>query len=306
MVYDSVGQLGTILYADGTAVTMQYDLLGRQTTMIDSGGTTTYTYTPRSELSGQTLPGGYVLTMQYDTVGNQTTLIDSDGGSFITSFDALNRTSVVAEPTRSLTTVQYDIDSRRTTFIDANGSTSQYQYDAAGQLTTHIELNSADSPVFTMVDVFDPVGNRTSNNLNSVLTTWTYDPGYQVLGQQSSGAYATFQYDAAGNILLKYEQGSSPMSFTYDNANRATTMLQGSALTTYQYSATGNLIQENLNGALTTNLYDKENRLVGIQFSNASLSTYTYSGDGLRRTAFEAGDVQTTLIWQGTDLLGEY
>src|ERR1700722_8815797 len=169
------------------------------------------------------------------------------------------------------------------------GSVRQYQYSATG-LTTQVELNAAGSPIITMIDAYDPVNNRTSRNKDGVPTTWTYDPGYRLLGQQTSGAYATFQYDNAGNTLLKYQQGSLPMSFVYDNANRITTMLQGAALTTYQYSATGNLIQQSLSGALTTNSFDMENRLVGIQFPAGLPSTYTYSGgNGLRRTSNEAG-----------------
>ena len=119
------------------------------------------------------------------------------------------------------------------------------------------------------------------------------------------GAYNTMVYDNAGNNLVKWEQGSQPMSFSYDNANRITTMLQGAALTTYQYDNTGNLTQENLNGALTTNIFDNENRLTFIQFPTGGVSSYTYAGDGLRRTAFEAGAVLTMTIWDGDDYLME-
>ena len=47
MVFDAIGQLGTIQYADGSAVTFQYDAVNRRTLMQDSGGTTTYVYTDR-------------------------------------------------------------------------------------------------------------------------------------------------------------------------------------------------------------------------------------------------------------------
>ena len=53
------------------------------------------------------------------------------------------------------------------------------------------------------------------------------------------------------------------------------------------------------------NVFDNENQLVGIQFSNGTLSTYVYAGDGLRRSAFEAGNVLTTFIWDGEDYLME-
>ncbi|MCW3096934.1 MAG: hypothetical protein JWL77_2552, partial [Chthonomonadaceae bacterium] len=51
---------------------------------------------------------------------------------------------------------------------------------------------------------------------------------------------------------------------------------------------------------------DNENRLTGIQFPNGTRSTYTYAGgDGLRRSAFEAGNVLITFIWDGNDYLME-
>ena len=43
-----------------------------------------------------------------------------------------------------------------------------------------------------------------------------------------------------------------------------------------------------------------------LQFPDTTRSTYTYAGDGLRRSAFEAGGALTTFIWDGTDYLGEY
>ena len=94
------------------------------------------------------------------------------------------------------------------------------------------------------------------------------------------------------------------MSFAYDNANRITT-LQGTNLTTHSYDATGNLTLENLGGSLTSYQYENENHLTLIQFPAGTLSTYSYNGDGLRRSAFEAGSTLTTFIWDGSDYLME-
>jgi len=35
------------------------------------------------------------------------------------------------------------------------------------------------------------------------------------------------------------------------------------------------------------------------------VSTYTYSGDGLRRTKQEPGQPLRTMVWDGSDYLGE-
>ena len=158
----------------------------------------------------------------------------------------------------------------------------------------------------TQVDTYNAVGNRTLRNLNNVLTTWTYDNAYRLLGQQTAGAYATFTYDTVGNTTTKWQSGTSPMTFVYDAANRITTMQQGAVRTTYTYDNNGNPTLENAASALTTNSYDAANRLTGVVPSAGTRSTYTYRGDNKRRTAQEAGAALSTMIWDGEEYLGEY
>jgi hypothetical protein len=56
-------------------------------------------------------------------------------------------------------------------------------------------------------------------------------------------------------------------------------------------------------GRQTTMTYDKENRMK--TFAEATtIQTYTYDGDGYKRSENKNG-VVTTLVWDGTDYLGE-
>jgi YD repeat-containing protein len=72
---------------------------------------------------------------------------------------------------------------------------------------------------------------------------------------------------------------------SYDAASRLSTSVQGSLVTTCAY--------------------DGENRLASVS-SPAGRSTYTYQGsDGLRRTKQEPGGPLTTMVWDGSDYLGE-
>ena len=52
-----------------------------------------------------------------------------------------------------------------------------YQYDAAGRLTTQIEQSSAGTPVMTMVDTYDAVGNvqTITDNVGTASRVFTYD-----------------------------------------------------------------------------------------------------------------------------------
>src|SRR5438105_2259429 len=87
------------------------------------------------------------------------------------------------------------------------------------------------------------------------------------------------------------------MTMAYNAANQIATILQGATLTTATYDANGNLVGENAAGSLTSYVSDNENRLTSIQFPDGTRSIYSYAGDGLRRTAFEAGGSPATMIW---------
>jgi hypothetical protein len=53
----------------------------------------------------------------------------------------------------------------------------------------------------------------------------------------------------------------------------------------------------------TTMTYDKENRMKEF-FEDAVAHTFSYDGDGYKRTENKNGTV-TTIVWDGTDYLGE-
>ena len=137
----------------------------------------------------------------------------------------IDRTSTALDPDGKLTTVQYDAASRRTTLSDNDGVTRKYQYDNGDRLTTQIELNASSVPIATIVDTYDKVGNRTGRNQNGTISTWTYDTSYRLVSQIKSGERATFVYDNAGNTSVKWQEGTSPMSFVYDAANRIVTVV---------------------------------------------------------------------------------
>ena len=100
-----------------------------------------------------------------------------------------------SRPQASGTPQQSDADSRRTTLLLGLGSKRRYEYDSVGRITTQIELNSSNQRIYTMVDSYDAVGNRTGRNTNGNPTTWLYDDAYRLTGQQKSGQTATFAYE---------------------------------------------------------------------------------------------------------------
>jgi len=100
------------------------------------------------------------------------------------------------------------------TMMLGNGTTRKYQFDNWGQLTTQIEFSGA-TPVCTIVDGYDPVGNRLARNLDGNPITWTYDDLYRLTGQQKAGQVCTYTLDGVGNLKTMWEGGAFPRTFTW-------------------------------------------------------------------------------------------
>jgi RHS repeat-associated protein len=307
--YDAAGRPVSIQYHSGDRVTLQYDAVNRQTTVVDWGGTTTFDYSARGELTGKSIAGGLRLTMVYDSVGNRTTLTEPDGYNYTFGYDELNLCTRLSDPNANVITLQYDTAGQRTTLLDSSGLTRAYAYDPAGRLTTQIDYNGA-TPIGTFVDSYNAAGIRTGRVQDGVSISWTYDDIYRLIGQTKSGQAATFSYDDGGNILTKHHEGSNPLTMTYDAANRLTTSLLGTTqLTTYTYSNAGEMTVERCDqlGIWSTLVYDGEHRCLNELRASGANHTYTYGFDGLRRSALMGGAGNAvSFVWDGTDVLNEY
>jgi len=303
--YDAASNLTKKAYTDGTILTQMYDILNRLTTMSDWTGATTYTYDARSMMSGKTDPGNLSQAYTYDVVQNRILMVDPAGGRYTSVYDSMDRQYTQTDPAGRLFTALYDSMGRNITFMMANSSQQLSSYDALSRLITLVEATAAGTPVNTIIDTYDPVGNRIGRNQSGSIYTWTYDPNYRLLGQQNLGGYATFAYDSRYNTLLKWYQGQAPLTMSYDIASRITTSISGSVLTTTTFDNAGNTWVENTTGQLTTYVYDGDNRPLKVTYPDGTITTFAYSGNGLKRSSQEAGKPLTTLFWDGTDYLQE-
>ena len=302
LTYDVNGQNLATQFPDGTIATFGYDAIGQRTTMSDWGGVSTYTYDPRSQMSGKTDPAS-VQAYGYDAVGNRTTLTLSGTGTFTSTFDSLNRPYVSQKPDGLLYTMQYDADSRRTTLLLGQGSRRQYAFDANSRLTTQIELNTSNVQICTIVDSYDNVGNRMTQSVDGTTATWTYDNIYRLTGQIKPSQVATYTMDPVGNLLVMWEGGAAPKTMTYDAMDRITTMAEGANLTTYTYTGYNALESETQGERVIQYAYSGQDQLILVTPPNNRKSTYTFDGDGMRRTAQEGNVLPTTMVWEGSDYL---
>src|SRR5439155_13397693 len=75
------------------------------------------------------------LTWSYDKEGNELTAADKNG-TFTTTYDALNRASLIKDEFGQTLTYSYDAVGNRTKLEDSKGGIITYTYDNADRLAT--------------------------------------------------------------------------------------------------------------------------------------------------------------------------
>ena len=173
--------------ASELTTTTTYDKLGNVTAVDDpdpaaTGGDTDNAYDRLGRLVSSTV-GGRTTTYAFDRAGNQLTVTDPSGIVTTTTYDALNRaTVVVANDVASPTLPSEDVTTR--TYYDAAGNVVAVK-DAAG-FTTRTIVNARDQAVTTIANCTDSgttptstpascTGAGTHNDMTNVVTDRIYD-----------------------------------------------------------------------------------------------------------------------------------
>ncbi len=162
-----------------------------------------------------------------------------------------------------------------------------YTYDADSQLIQAIFTpNSTDPDGLTAQDlqyVYDAAGNRISETVNGVTTTYVTNNVNEYTSSTTNGVTTTYQYDADGNLIAQ-TVGGSTTTYTFNELNELTAVNGPSVTASYGYDPLGNLISQTVNG-VTTNFQVDPTGLGNVvaQPSTATVSLvahYTY-GFGL-------------------------
>ncbi len=239
-----------------------YDWAGNLLTATDGAGvTTTYTYSPASEVQsitsslsnstnppailsnvtngpngpvswtlGNGLTGGY----SYDSLGRLNAGTVSSGGTQVYSFTAGWKGSQLLSSSDA-----------------ALGQTASYGYDEFNRLKSRTVTSG--TPVTNLSWVYDRWGNRWQQNVtagsgpqpqysfntaNNQISGYTYDAA----GNQTYDGSHHYTYDAEGNIT-KVDSGSTAI-YIYDALNHRVETTVGSAVTDFAYSASGQRVSE--------------------------------------------------------------
>ncbi|WP_157528277.1 LamG-like jellyroll fold domain-containing protein [Nocardia sp. NRRL S-836] len=286
--YRANGDLDELTGPTGLRTRYGYDLFGRQTTesLVNSGdgalGTTTYEYSPRSEVVKVTAPGvrnevtgvthTAVTTHRFDGNGNllETTLSDSTGGDPARStkygYDAADRLSRIEFADGGVEERSYSDNGLTQVVKDVRGTSWSDRYDERGRLLSRAAsgpgVNPEDPAATSMTleaRAYDPAGRLASvTDAMGRLTSYSYynDDLLANVRRTVQGRSVTLDervYDPAGQLTERTTAGGRRTTFAHDAAgNVVTTAFDPAGLnrvTTNQYDLAGNVTRTELRGA---------------------------------------------------------
>ena len=319
-IYDNFGRLTEKTYTDPStgvtdSVTFTYDALGRQSTVTDSRGTTTYSYNSQNSLIKISTPEGEI-HYEYDAVTGRKTRTYSANTDTAYTYDELGRLKTVTDKDGNTTTYDYTAVGSRSAVSLPNGVTTQYTYDDLNRLTELVNKDS-NKTLSSYTYTLAPNGLRTGvlektlNDDTSTYTertiTYTYDDLKRLVREESTASTSStltytdeYVYDLVGNRLKKtHTSVSSVQSVAYsynDNDQLIEETSSTDGTTTYTYDANGSLISKSntTTGENYAYTYNLQNRLASATITRTEkdelgtpklveiTANYAYNINGIR------------------------
>jgi RHS repeat-associated protein len=275
-------------YPDGTFLKFKYNVVGRRTQSLDQTGfTINYGYDPLGRLSKLTdASGNLIVQYTYDPAGNLKQKDLGNGTRTVYTYDADNRILSITNYAPDHATVNsfdiYTYDSPGNVATDTNQDGEWvYGYNADNELTSGVFTPNAKDPdglsAESLQYAYDAAGNRVSEAINGVVTSYQVNNVNQYTSSTTPGAgTTTYQYDLDGN-LMSATSGAQSTTYTYNVFNELTGVSGPGLGASYAYDPLGNVVSETLNGA-TTNFQVDPTGLANIVAAFSGAGVYNNSG----------------------------
>ena len=200
--YDYNNELTKRVFADGSAVLMERDGLGRLLSHTDAmGRVTRYQYSNEGQVEAIVRPDGAILHFDYDDCYRLIRKSDAEGRYDGYTYDEAGNLLTHTDPLKHTTRFEYADNGLLLSVTDPNGSSTAYHYNENRQpdLITDCsgyETKLAYTPEGQLARITDALGQHTK---------YHYDANQNLtLALYPDGSKETFGYDAAGR--LKREQ----------------------------------------------------------------------------------------------------
>ncbi|MBR6402506.1 MAG: glycohydrolase toxin TNT-related protein [Eubacterium sp.] len=268
--YNKYGELEEKLYENGQKIRYGYDEFGRENSVESFGENETYTavkyeYDSQGRLSKVIDDNKTVSEYTYDSNGNRASTKYSNGVSIVYTYDKCNRleTEKATDRTDKLL-AEYSYVYENGLKVKASEkksdseTISEYERDDEDRLITDkiTEKKNGKENVTTYSYEYDKVGNRTSQTVDGVETTYKYNSKNQLVSEETSndGDKTVYEYDLNGNLISKINNTEKAL-YTYDVYNRMIGYRCGDIDYSYAYDAEGVRRSKTNNSAKETILF---------------------------------------------------
>ncbi|MEQ1876724.1 MAG: RHS repeat-associated core domain-containing protein [Bdellovibrionia bacterium] len=281
--YDQLERPTTTVYSDGVTpgVTFNYLNLGKQSTMADGTGTTTWNTDMWGDPTSLITPQG---TINYEYTGNyvgmRTKMTEVGSPNRVTNYeyDTLLRLKKLTNPESEVTEWAYDDAGRMNKRTLGNGTWEAITYDDWNRPTAINLKKPTNTTIRAQSYQYDNASNVTQHVVAGVTTNYTYDDINQLLSETKSGHAASYTYDANGNRLTKTLNGVT-QSYVNDLGDKLTSITQGgSEVKSFGYDAAGRRTSMTEGGTTTNYTWDMESRIKQITKSGVTTNTFAYNG----------------------------
>ncbi|OGW40465.1 MAG: hypothetical protein A2Y97_04355 [Nitrospirae bacterium RBG_13_39_12] len=272
--YSPLGELKQIQDYNNNITSIQYDTLGRKTSMVD--------------------PDMGQWNYSYDGVGNLISQIDAKAITTNITYDPLNRKTFINYPTSTDIQFTYDTPTIGTlsSVIDAAG-TVNYQYD--NRLRKKQEDRTIDGQTWTTkwgYDSMDRVISMTYPDNQTIVFNYN---GQNKL-DSIPGIISGLDYNASGQVIQKNYANGKSTAYTYHPSNLRLSSLATSGLQNfaYTYDNVGNIksIADGIAGKTENFAYDDLDRLTSAGDSGYSIQ-YQYNAIGNMTSMTKDGKTTT-------------
>ena len=335
--YDSVGNTTKIIReGGGMNDTIKYVYNGQNDLIrqVDAkGNATEYTYS-NGKLMKVTNALNQESQFTYNAYGQPVTMTDAVGNQVVYGYDSYGNTnSVTISSMNQTASMTYDLASRMIQATDFNGFTKSYIYDVLDAL-----LKETDALGYETGYVYDKNGNLTAicnaagdstlftydfdsdmllsmsfqgiskyftynedGSLNTLTTTNgdVFNYSYDNQGRLTDDGYATYVYNATGNLQSVTRNGKS-ISYGYDIFNRITSQSYDGQTVSYNYDCNDNMIQMTYPGNHVVQYdYDALNKLNTVTDWNGNVTSYNYRPDGTLSSSLYPNQVLNEYTYDG-------
>lgn len=314
--YDPLGRLLHSQFPDGSEESFSYDAHGNLRTAANVHTTLTYGYDARNQVTQvHDSALNETLRYSYDGVGNRATMTDADGVVWRYDYDESDNLISLEDFGGVVTTFSYDAAGRLTRSTPRGGHPGvdlSLSYDQAGRVTGLTNASRDGGTTFAdFVYAYDERFHVTDVTVGGIAdfgallgeTGYSYDAVYQLTGfTWPDGSGESYDYDAAGNRIVRTPSGGGPARGYYDETDRLT-YGGNDGNTHYTYDRRGNLLTKSTGGEVTTYTWDDQNRLVRVDLPDGSQASYVYDALGRRIGKTLSDGTVVRYLYDGPNLL---